>query len=65
MPLRLSQLQLDQIMQTAEPLPRDLRSKFLHAVAARLPPEPGDGQVFLVCKQVAKEIRWLSMKAAI
>jgi hypothetical protein len=47
MPLRLSQLRLDQIMQTASALPPDLRGQFSQMVADQLPADPGDGQVYL------------------
>jgi hypothetical protein len=64
-PLRLSQAQLDEVMQTASALPPDLRGQFLQMVADHLPADPGDGHVYLACKHAAKEIRFMSMKQAI
>src|SRR5262249_31088403 len=43
-PLALTQEQLNQIMQMALPIPRDLRTLFLEMVAQQLSAHPGDGE---------------------
>jgi hypothetical protein len=65
MPLRLSQAQLDQVMQTASALPPDQRDQFLRVVAGLLPPEPGAGEVFRACREALRVVRWDSMREAI
>jgi hypothetical protein len=64
-PLRLSQSQLDQIMQTASALPLDQRDQFLRVVAGLLPPTPGEGEVFLACREALRVVRWDPMREAI
>jgi hypothetical protein len=54
MPLALTDSQLDAVFDAARPLqPRD-RSRFLKDVAIALAgcPDPGDGTVFKVCRQI-------------
>ena len=57
-PLALTQAQLEQVMQMALPIPRDLRALFLQMVAQRLPAHPGDGEVFKVAAAAQKEVLW-------
>jgi hypothetical protein len=55
-PIRLTDSQLDAIMRAAAPLPPDLRSPFLAAVAHALAgQEIGDGLVARTCRALQRE----------
>ncbi len=58
MALRLTDEQLEQLMRTAQMIPRELRGWFLKAVAEQLPSEPGDGELYRACARARKEIMW-------
>ena len=58
MALRLTDEQLEQLMRTAQPIPRELRGRFLKTVAEQLPSEPGDGELYRACARARKEIMW-------
>src|SRR5262249_45896538 len=58
-PLRLTDEQLEQVMQTAAPIPPDLRHDYLRRVADQLRgPEFGDGEVYRACRAAAKAVMW-------
>jgi hypothetical protein len=53
MPLKLSDAELDAVLQAARPLAVEMRDPFLHAVAHALAGREvvGPGVVFLVCRE--------------
>jgi hypothetical protein len=58
-PLALSQSQLDQVMQTAGPIPPDLRDAYLLLVARTLSGRDfDDGDVYRACTAAAKSVMW-------
>ena len=64
MALRLTDKQLEQLMRTAQTIPRELRERFLKAVAEQLPSEPGDGELYRACARARKEIMWNERREA-
>jgi hypothetical protein len=57
-PISLSDEQLQTVLDTAEPLPRTDRGRFLENVAARLRHEQqiGDGAVSRACREAFREV---------
>ena len=63
-PLRLTDEQLDQVMQTAAPIPLHLRDDYLQCVADQLRGhEFGDGEVYRACRAAAKAVMWNMQRA--
>jgi hypothetical protein len=59
MPLALTQSQLDQVMQIAQPIPPDVREDYLLLVAQALAGRKfGDGDVYRACAAAAKQVMW-------
>src|SRR5262245_28403652 len=58
-PLRLTDEQLNQVMQTAAPIPPYLRDQYLQRVADQLRgSEFGDCEVYRACRAAAKAVMW-------
>ena len=59
MPIRLTDSQLQEVLQAARIVPFDLRQAFLERVAVELQGKPlGDGLVHRVAYNVARAITW-------
>jgi hypothetical protein len=65
LPLKLTETQLEQVMRTAGPIPRELRDEYLRMIAQALSGRAfGDGDVYRACAAAAKAVMWDMTKEA-
>jgi hypothetical protein len=65
MPIRLTDSELQEVLQAARTIPFDLRQAFLERLAAELRGQPlGDGLVHRVAYNVARAITWDAERTA-